>query len=181
MKITWFVDSCKRATTSCPNTYGPTSRFAKGGHRHPSFYKGDLISPLIGMVCSASSAERCNHLTFSTKAWYAAFLLSKNSIIGRNFSSGPAVLQQKPGMQLFFFRKASSSARKSPGLARLCLIDIACSRLLVRTLDSLGSDRCSEPAHIGLELPTIRARTLLLEPSPFMRIDSHLGLFSMHR
>jgi hypothetical protein len=84
------------------------------------------------MVCSASSAERCNHLTFSTKAWYAAFLLSKNSIIGRNFSSGPAVLQQKPGMQLFFFRKPSSAARKSPGPGRLCLIDIACSRPLVR-------------------------------------------------
>jgi hypothetical protein len=63
------------------------SRFANGGHRHPSFYKGDLISPFKGMVCSASSAERCNHLTVSTKAWYAAFLLSKNSIIGRNSSS----------------------------------------------------------------------------------------------
>ena len=34
------------------------------------------------MVCSASCTRSGNHLSFSTKAWYAAFLLSKNSLTG---------------------------------------------------------------------------------------------------
>jgi hypothetical protein len=47
------------------------------------------------MVCSASSAGGCNHLTFSTKAWYAAFLLSKNLIIGPEVSrAGPALFDR---------------------------------------------------------------------------------------
>jgi hypothetical protein len=33
---------------------------------------------------------------------------------GGHGCSAPPVFQQKPGMQLFFFRKTSSSARKSP-------------------------------------------------------------------
>ena len=128
-----------------------------GRHRPASFYKGHLISLLIRMMCGASSAGRRNDVTFSTKAWYAAFLLSKDRIIGPEVSqAAPPVFQQKPSMQLFFFRKTSASARQSPRPARLWLIDIACCRLFVRTLDSLSSDRCSEPAHIGLELPTNR-------------------------
>jgi hypothetical protein len=88
-------------------------------------------------------AGRCNHLTFSTKAWCATFLFSKkthhrpggflkrsrlfcNKSLVRSFSSfenlfiGPEVsqafqpvFQQKPGMQLFFFRETSPSARSS--------------------------------------------------------------------
>lgn len=51
----------------------------------------------------------------------------------------PPVFQQKPSTQLFFFRKTSSSPRKSSRPARLCLIDTACNRLLVETLDSLDT------------------------------------------
>jgi hypothetical protein len=39
-------------------------------------------------------------------------------------------------MQLFFFRKTSSSARKSSEPARLCLIDTAHNRFVMQTLDS---------------------------------------------
>jgi hypothetical protein len=42
---------------------------------------------------------------FSTKAWYAAFLLSRNITIGPVVCQAAlTVFQQKPGMQLFFFR-----------------------------------------------------------------------------
>ena len=144
------------------------SRFANGGHRHPSFYKSDLISPLKWMVCSASSAERCNHLTFSTKAWYAAFLLSKNSIIGRNFSSVPAVLQQKPGMQFFFFRKTSSSAWQPSRPAGVCSIDTASSRLLVQTLDS---------SDIALgEVSQLTLSKNAYKPEPYQRVTRPVGV-----
>jgi hypothetical protein len=44
-------------------------------------------------MCGASSTESRNHLTFSTKAWYAAFLVSKNRIIGPEVSrADPALL-----------------------------------------------------------------------------------------
>jgi hypothetical protein len=104
-------------------SYGPMSRRANGGNRPASFYKGDLISLLKGMVCSASSAERCNHLTFSTKAWYAAFLLSKNSIIGRKFSSGPAVLSTKAWYAAFLLSKNLIIGPEVSRPARHCLID----------------------------------------------------------
>lgn len=48
------------------------------------------------------------------------------------------IYQQKPRMQIFFFRKTSSSARHSTGPARLCIIQIACTRLSVWMLDCLG-------------------------------------------
>jgi len=38
-----------------------------------------------------------------------------------------------------------------PGFAELIL---PVAGLFVRMLDSLGGDKCNEPAHIGLELPT---------------------------
>jgi hypothetical protein len=44
---------------------------------------------------------------FSTKAWYAVFLLLKNPVIGPVISKSP-IYQQKPSMQLFFFRKTPS-------------------------------------------------------------------------
>jgi len=44
-------------------------------------------------------------IRFSTKAWYAAFLLSKDSMTGPDFLKRSAVFQQKPGTQLFFIRK----------------------------------------------------------------------------
>jgi hypothetical protein len=63
---------------------------------------------------------KCNELTLSTKAWYAVFLLSKDSSIGPEFFQAVSpVFQQKPGTQLFFFRKTSLSARESSEPARL--------------------------------------------------------------
>jgi hypothetical protein len=76
------------------------------------------------------------------------FFFRKTPSPAPTFSSDSAVFQQKPGMQLFFFRKT----HHRPGVsepARLCLIDTACSGLLADMLDNLGSDRWSEPAHIG--------------------------------
>ena len=66
--------------------YGPISRWANGGDRSSSFYKGDLISLLKRMMCSA-------HRAWETLA--------------------PRVFRQKPRTQLFFFRKTLSSALKS--------------------------------------------------------------------
>ena len=62
---------------------------------------------------------------FSTKAWYAAFLLSKDP----------------------------SSPRKLSRPARLCLTDIACSRPFAWALASFG--RAVSQAHIGQRLLTM--------------------------
>jgi len=61
------------------------------------------------MVCSASSTGDEITRAFSTKAWYAAFLLSKNVAVSPKVSQAALlVFRQKPGIQLFFFRKTSS-------------------------------------------------------------------------
>jgi hypothetical protein len=53
---------------------------------------------------------------FSTKAWYADFLLSKYlSIDPIIFQTAPSAFQQKSGTQLFFIRMTSALGRSSPG------------------------------------------------------------------
>jgi hypothetical protein len=57
------------------------------------------------MMSSASSTERRNHLSFSTKAWYAVLLLSKNSSLARKFVEQSRCFSTKAWYAAFLLSK----------------------------------------------------------------------------
>ena len=105
-------------------------------------YRGDLISLLIRTVYSASSSGDVATRLFRQKPGMQLFFFRKTSSSALKSLKRPRLFfDKKPGIQLFFFRKKSSSARKTPRPTRLCIIDIACSTLLLQTIRRASSHR----------------------------------------
>ena len=92
---------------------------------------------LYGWFAANRPREEVIARVFRQKPGTQLFFFRKTSPSALKLPGGPPVFRQKPGTQFFFFRKTSLSTRKSSRPAQLRLIDIVCSKILVQALDSL--------------------------------------------